>query len=644
MTMTKSKHKSLPFAYAVFTACLTASAMLSAPAHAVTKVTWEKIMMDEHTPNDVLTYGLGLKAQRHSSLNKINANNVGTLKPKWSFSFGDEKQRGQESQALIHDGIIYITGSYSRMFALDARTGKRLWQYTARLPEDIRPCCDVVNRGAAIYDDKVFMGLLDASVVALNKDTGEVVWKEKFGDHTAGYTMTGAPFIVKDQKTGKVLLIHGSSGDEFGVVGKLFARDPQTGKEIWMRPFVEGHMGRLNGKDSTHTGNAKAPSWPDGDYNDTGKVEAWSHGGGAPWQTATFDVETNTIVVGTGNPAPWNTWKRTGPDKDPGNWDSLYTSGQAYLDPTTGEMVGFFQHTPNDAWDYSGNNEIILFDYKDPKTGKTIKAGAHADRNGFLFITDREKLTKRGAKKPNKPTSLIAAHPFVPGITWAKGFDLKTGRPIVNYDQYPPEPAKGEKQGKKIQVTPNFLGGKNWNPMSYHPDTGLFYIPSNHWSEDYWTENVTYKKGAAYLGQGFRIHRQFDDHIGSLKAMDPLTGETVWEHREKLPLWSGTLTTKGNLIFTGTSDGFVKAFDATNGEELWAFQTGSGVVSIPITWEMAGKQYIGIASGYGGAVPLWGGDVADLTKKVTQGGSFWVFELPENIATTVTPSEDVAAN
>ncbi len=588
-------------------------------------VTWEDLVNDHKTNNDVLMYGLGLKAQRYSTLDKINTGNVGKMKPKWSFSFGDEKQRGQESQAIVHDGVIYVTGSYSRMFALDVKTGKKLWQYSARLPEDIRPCCDVVNRGAAIYGDLVFMGLLDASIAALNKNTGKVVWKKKFGDHTAGYTMTGAPFVIKDQKTGKVMLIHGSSGDEFGVVGKLYARDPMTGEELWMRPFVEGHKGMLNGKPSTHTGDPKAPSWPPGNYKDTGKVEAWSHGGGAPWQTATFDMKTNTIVIGTGNPAPWNTWKRTKKGDDPRNWESLYTSGQAYVDPSTGDIVGFFQHTPNDAWDYSGNNEIVLFEHK----GK--RYGAHADRNGFFFVTDLDDLTKRDGKI-NKPTSLVAAHPFVPDITWAKGFDLKTGKPIEVEGQRPPMPEPGQKQGKKIKVTPNFLGGKNWNPMSYNPETGLFYIGANHWTEDYWTENVTYKKGAAYLGQGFRIHRQFDTHIGALTAIEPFTGKIVWTAKEKLPLWSGTLTTKGGLVFTGTSDGYVKAFDAKNGKELWKFQTGSGVVSVPITWEMDGKQYIGIGSGYGGAVPLWGGDIADLTKPVSQGGSFWVFELPKEVA------------
>ncbi|MFY9294411.1 MAG: methanol/ethanol family PQQ-dependent dehydrogenase [Methylorubrum rhodinum] len=589
-------------------------------------VTWEDILNDHKTTKDVLMYGLGMNAQRYSSLDKINTKNVGLLKPKWSFSFGDEKQRGQEGQALVHDGVIYITASYSRIFALDAKTGKKIWSYSARLPDDIRPCCDVVSRGAAIYGDKVFFGTLDASMVALNAKTGKVVWNKKFDDHAAGYAFTGAPIIVKDKKTEKVLLVHGNSGDEFGAQGKLYARDPETGEEIWVRPLVEGHMGRLNGKESTPTGDPKAPSWPDKDGK---KVEAWNHGGGAPWQSPIYDERTNTIVVGTGNPAPWNHHYRSGPNGDWKPYDSLYTSGQVYIDPSNGEPVGFYQHTPNDAWDYSGNNEIILFDME--KDGKTKRLGAHADRNGFFFLTDTDKLTARDGQI-NKPTSLVAAYPFVRDITWAKGFDLKTGKPIEVEGQRPPMPAPGESKGKSIVVTPNFLGGKNWNPMSYSPDTGLFYIPSNDWTEDYWTENVTYKAGSAYLGQGFRIHRKFDTHVGALRALDPKTGKIVWEALEPMPLWAGTMTTKGGLIFTGTSDGYFKAWDKKTGKELWKFQTGSGVVSVPTTFEMDGKQYITVSSGYGGAVPLWGGDMADQTKQVSQGGSFWVFELPTDTA------------
>ncbi len=582
------------------------------PAQFAAAVSWEDIVRDDQTTGDVLMYGKGLKAQRYSELEQINTRSVKALVPAWSMSFGDEKQRGQETQAIVHDGVIYVTASYSRMFAMDARTGKKLWSYAQRLPEDIRPCCDVVNRGAAIYGDKVFFGTLDARMVALNKKTGKAVWKKKFGDHTAGYTMTGAPTIVKDQKTGRVLLIHGSSGDEFGIVGKLFARDPDTGEEVWMRPFVEGHMGRLNGKPSTPTGDIEAPSWPRDANGEL--VEAWHHGGGAPWQSASFDIETNTIIIGAGNPAPWNTWARTSEGGNPADYDNLYTSGQVAVDPSNGEVKWFYQHTPNDAWDFSGNNELVLFEYKE--RGKTVKATAHADRNGFFYVINRLN------------GDFIRAFPFVDNITWATHIDPKTGRPVEVPGQRPPKPEPGQKRGKSIEVSPPFLGGKNWNPMAYSHDTGLFYIGANHWKEDYWTEEVQYKKGSAYLGQGFRIKRMYDDHVGILRAIDPLSGKIVWQHKEELPLWAGVLATKGNLVFTGTGDGYFKAFNAKTGEELWKFQTGSGIVSSPVTWEMDGEQYVGVASGYGGAVPLWGGDMAELTKPVPQGGAYWVFKIP----------------
>lgn len=610
---------SWPFRLRTLTAAVAYASALGVGGVAMTahasEVTWDDILNDHNNTETVLMYGMGVKAQRYSPLNQINADNVEMLTPAWSHSFGDEMQRGQESQALIHEGVIYVTGSYSRIFAIDARTGQRLWSYNHRLPSDIRPCCDVVNRGAAIYGDKVFFGTLDAGIVALNKDTGDVVWRERFGDHRAGYTMTGAPTIVEDSETGRVLLIHGSSGDEFGIVGKLYARDPETGEEIWMRPFVEGHMGRLNGEESTPTGDASAPSWPDDPDSETGKVQAWSQGGGAPWQSASFDPDTNTIIIGAGNPAPWNGWARTSEDGDPSDYDSLYTSGQLGIDPSTGEVKWFYQHTPNDTWDFSGNNEIVLFEYED-ENGQTVNAGAHADRNGFFYITDRTN------------GELINAFPFVDNITWATHIDLETGRPVEAEGQRPPRLEEGQTRSESVEVSPPFLGGKNWNPMAYSEDTGLFYVPGNHWKEDYWTEEVEYVEGAAYLGMGFRIKRMYDDHVGILRAVDPLTGEFAWEHKEPMPLWAGVLATHGDLVFTGTGDGYFKAFHAETGEELWKFQVGTGIISPPVTWEMDGEQYIGVTAGYGGAVPLWGGDMAELTRPIAQGGSFWVFKLP----------------
>jgi alcohol dehydrogenase (cytochrome c) len=549
-----------------------------------------------NAPNDtskVVTWGIGLQGQRFSKLDQVNANTVKDLVPAWSFSFGGEKQRGQEAQPLVVDGVMYVTASYSRLFAVDTKTGEKLWEYNAQLPDGIMPCCDVINRGAAVYGDMVYFGTLDAKLVALDRKTGKVVWKKTIEDYQAGYSITAAPIVVK----GKI--ITGVAGGEFGVIGKVEARDALTGELIWSRPTVEGHMGTLNGKDSTMTGKLNA-SWP-GDM--------WKSGGASTWNGGLYDPETNSLFFGTGNPAPWNSWLRPG--------DNLYSSSTLALDPDTGEIKWHMQTTPHDGWDFDGVNEFVSFDLK--KDGKVIKAGAKADRNGFFFVADRTN------------GKMISATPFVNKITWAKSFDARAGRPHYVDDNRPgnPKDAADGGKGKSVFAAPSFLGGKNWMPMAYSQQTGLFYVPANEWGMDIWNEPVAYKKGAAYLGAGFTIKPLNEDYIGALRAIDPATGKIVWEYKNKAPLWGGVLTTGGNLVFTGTPEGFLKAFDAKTGQELWKFQTGSGVVGCPITWEENGEQYIAVVSGWGGAVPLWGGEVAKSVKHLTQGGSVWVFKLPK---------------
>ncbi|MQP65305.1 PQQ-dependent dehydrogenase, methanol/ethanol family [Niveispirillum sp. SYP-B3756] len=551
------------------------------------------LMNDAASTGDVLTYGMGPQAQRYSPLKTLNTENVAKLVPAFSFSFGGEKQRGQESQPIVHDGTIYVTGSYSRIWAVDSRTGEEKWQYDARLPDGIMPCCDVINRGAAIYGDKVYFGTLDAKLIALNKETGKVIWSKKMADYEAGYSFTAAPMIVD----GKI--ITGNSGGEFGIVGKVEARDANTGELIWSRPTIEGHIGQLNGKDSTMTGKLNA-SW---------QGDMWKQGGGATWLGGTYDPETKLIYMGTGNPAPWNSHLRPG--------DNLYTSSTLAIDPATGEIKWHFQTTPHDGWDFDGVNEFIPFDLK--KDGKVVKAGAKADRNGFFFVLDRTN------------GKFLSATPFVSKITWAKGFDKK-GRPIydpANRPGNPMEAAQGDTKGKSVFSAPSFLGGKNWMPMAYSQDTGLFYVPANEWGMDIWNEAINYKKGAAYLGAGFTIKPLYEDHIGVLRAIDPATGEIKWEYKNKAPLWGGVLTTAGNLVFTGTPEGYLKAFDARTGQEVWKFNTGSGIVGSPITWEQDGEQFVAVVSGWGGAVPLWGGEVAKSIQHINQGGSLWVFKLPK---------------
>ncbi len=550
--------------------------------------TTDDLMNDAKSTGDVLTYGMGPWQQRFSPLDAVNTSNVAKLVPVYAASLGGEKQRGQESQPIVYDGTIYVTGSYSRLFAFDARTGEKKWEYNARLPDGIMPCCDVVNRGAAIHGDKIIFATLDAHLVALNRETGKVIWNKEIADYKAGYSATAAPIIVKN------MVITGNSGGEFGAVGAVQARDVDTGELIWNRPVIEGHMGSLNGKDNGITGKTNA----------TWEGDMWKTGGGATWLGGTYDPGTNLVYFGTGNPAPWNSHLRPG--------DNLYTASTVAIDADTGVIKWHYQTTPHDGWDFDGVNEFIPFDAT--INGKAMKLGAKADRNGYFFVLDRTN------------GKFVSANKFVMQTTWADGFNQKTGKPNFNAANRP-GPPQGAEKGKVVFSSPSFLGGKNWMPMAYSQDTKLFYIPSNDWGMDIWNEPIAYKKGAAYLGAGFTIKPIADDHIGALRAMDPTTGKIVWEYKNKAPLWGGVLTTRGNLVFTGTPEGYLKAFDAKTGEELWKFQTGSGVVGSPVTWEQDGEQYVAVMSGWGGAVPLWGGEVAKTFKDISQGGSLWVFKL-----------------
>ncbi len=582
------------FVIAVAAALMTASPVMAG-------VTEEDLANDQTTTQDVVSNGMGRNLQRFSPLETLNKANVKNLVPVWAFSLGGEKQRGQETQPLVRDGVMYITGSYSRLWAIDLKTGKELWQYDARLPEGILPCCDVINRGAALYGDNIYFGTLDARIVALNAKTGDVVWNKKIAEYKEGYSYTAAPLIVNG------LVITGNSGGEFGVVGEVQARNAETGETVWTRPVIEGHMGTLNGKESTMTGTLNA-TWP-GDL--------WKTGGGATWLGGSYDIDTNTLVFGAGNPSPWNSHLRNAGKPVEGNkGDNLYAASRLGIDPATGEIKWHFQTTPREGWDYDGVNEVVAFVDKDGN-----KKFATADRNGFFYVLNRE------------DGKFQHAWPFVKDITWAKGID-ETGRPIYNEEDRPGDPtaAADGKKGEVVFASPSFLGGKNWMPMAYSQKTGLFYVPSNEWGMDIWNEPITYKQGAAYLGAGFTIKPNYEDHIGSLKAIDPATGEWKWEYKNGAPLWGGVMTTAGGLVFFGTPEGEFKALDDETGEELWSFQTGSGIVGQPITWEEGGEQYVSVVSGWGGAVPLWGGEVAEKVNYLNQGGMVWTFKLPKQLA------------
>ncbi len=571
---------------------LAACAGIMAAPMAVAQVTEEDLANDQSITTQIVTNGMGRDWQRYSPLDQINQDTVQNMFPAWSFSFGGERQRGQQSQPLIYDGVMYVTGSYSRVFALDVKTGAKLWQHDARLPEGILPCCDVINRGAAIYGDNIYFGTLDARIVALNRHTGAVVWNRRIADYREGYSYTAAPLIVNG------LVITGNSGGEFGIVGAVEARDAENGELVWRRPVIEGHMGELHGEESTMTGELNA-TWP-GDM--------WQTGGGAPWLGGSYDAETDTLIFGTGNPAPWNSHLREG--------DNLYAASRIGIDPSTGEIKWHFQTTPWEGWDYDGVNEVVPF--VDAEGNGRL---ATADRNGFFYLLDRE------------DGSFVDAMPFVSDISWASGID-ENGRPIWNEENRPGNPADSAdgERGEVVWAVPGFLGGKNWQHMAYSQRTGYFYVPSNEWGMDIWNEPITYRQGAAYLGAGFTIKSLFDDHIGSFKAIDPNTMEIKFEVHNRAPLWGSAMATAGGLVFYGTPEGYIKAINDETGEVLWQFQTGSGVTGQPVTWEDEdGVQWLSVVSGWGGAVPLWGGEVAQEVAYLNQGGSVWTFRIPDQL-------------
>ncbi|MCA8884406.1 MAG: PQQ-dependent dehydrogenase, methanol/ethanol family, partial [Rhodobacteraceae bacterium] len=416
-----------------FIAAVVAGVLATSMANA--QVTEQDLANDQADTSQVLTNGMGRNLQRFSPLTTLNKDNVKNLVPAWAFSLGGEKQRGQETQPLVHDGIMYITGSYSRMYAIDAHTGDEVWQYDARLPEGILPCCDVINRGAAIYGDKIYFGTLDARIVALDLKTGDVVWREKIADYKEGYSYTAAPLIVNG------LVITGNSGGEFGIVGAVQARDAETGEMVWERPVIEGHMGTYKGEPSTMTGTLNA-TWP-GDM--------WKTGGGATWLGGSYDIDTNTLVFGTGNPAPWNSHLRNAGTPVEGNkGDNLYAASRLGIDPENGEIKWHFQTTPREGWDFDGVNEVVAF--VDAQGNKRF---ATADRNGFFYVLNRE------------DGAFVGAWPFVKDITWAKGID-DTGRPIYIEEGRPGNPADAADghKGETVFSAPSFLGGKNWMPMA----------------------------------------------------------------------------------------------------------------------------------------------------------------------------------
>ena len=519
--------------------------------------------------SNVLNYGMGYNLQRFSPLTQINKDTAKNLVPVWNYSFADD--RSEESQPLVYQGVIYVT-THNATMAVDAKTGKQIWktkvEYPAETPRIV--CCGIINRGAALFDGKVFRTTLDANVIALDAKSGKELWRQKAADIKEGYSMTVAPLVADG------VVLTGISGAEFGTRGFIDGWDPQTGKHLWR----------------THT----VPS-PDEPGGDTWKGDTWKLGGGSTWITGSYDPELNTVYWGVGNPGPFNSAVRPG--------DNLFTCSVLALDPKTGKVKWHYQFSPNNPFDYDSVAEMVLADMN--VEGKPTKVLMDANRNGFFYVLDRTN------------GKLLAANPYVK-VNWATGIDMKTGRPIET------DVSKDARDGKKVTVYPSILGGKNWEPMSFNPQTGLAYANTLAFGGHYKTEPVTYKAGEWYLGMDLTdLWEWGDGPRGHLKAIDPMTGKTKWEQPSDIPRFSGVLSTAGGVVFSGQLTGEFEAFDADSGKKLWQFQTGSGIEGQPVTWQQDGVQYVAVASGYGGVYSLFSGD--ERLANVPPGGSLWVFAV-----------------
>jgi len=547
---------------------------------------------------------------RFADIGDITATNVANLKVAFTFSTG--LVRGHEAAPIVANDTMYMVTPYPNIvYALDlTKPGAPVkWQFEPKPLAAAQgvACCDVVNRGAAYADGRIYFNTLDNQTIALSADTGKELWRARLGDIRNGETMTMAPLVV-----GNHVLV-GNSGGEFGVRGWLTALDARNGKQVWRaystgpdrdvligpryKPFYEKEKGKDLG----------VTSWPG---------EAWKLGGGNVWGFLSYDAETGLVYYGTANPGPWN------PDQRPGA--NLFTSGIFARDVKTGEAAWFYQLSPHDLHDYDGVNENLLIDL--PIGGATRKTLVHPDRNGYVYVMDRTS------------GEVLSATPFV-HVTTSTGVDLRSGRLVYN-------PEKDPKPNVTIHdICPASPGGKDWQPSAYSPRTKLVYIPHQNVCQDAQMTQASYIAGTPYVGAIVKMQPGPGGFRGTFTAWDPVSAKKAWSLDEEFPVWSGALVTAGDLVFYGTMDGWFKAVDARDGKLLWQYKTGSGIVGQPISYRGPdGKQYVAVLSGVGG----WAGAVVsgdldvrdktaatgfanllpDLKQRTTRGGTLYVFSLP----------------
>jgi len=559
-------------------------------------------MFNNPPAGEWLQYRRTNDGQGYSPLAEINKANVKGLEPIWAFSTGLTK--GHEVVPIEHDGVLVVSASYNVFFGLDARSGKFLWKYERDLPDKALSvvCCDVVNKGGVFYGDNVYFGTIDAHVIALNAKTGALVWDTKAADYSDGITITSAPLVVKGN------IITGMTGGEFGARGFLEALNAETGKIVWKQWTVPG------------------PGEPG---NDTwGGTDTWKHSGGTTWTTGYYDEKQNLIFWPTGNPGPWAAFVRPGANAG--------SSSLIAFDGDTGAIKGQFQAVPHDEWDYDTISQPFAVDFE--KNGKMIHGSFMTHKDGFSYLTDRDMKNWAPITNANwENMKSIYVEPFMP-VTFTKGID-KNGHFIF-------DTAKDSTTPNLVDVCPSFLGGTNYLVPSYDAKIHTAYISGNYWCEtikglppEPW---APYK---AYVYAEFHMHVEgtfegeptkdlegvpIEGGGGWVKAIDVTNGKTKWTHRMHDTNWSGLVATAGGVVFGGGTDSRDSfALDSATGKQLWSFRTNSGQVGAPIVYELDGKEYVATVAGFGGAIPIWTGEIKDKWNKNTpQGGVVWVFALP----------------
>jgi len=567
-------------------------------------ITAQRLLRADEEPGNWMSLGRSFMQQHHSPLKQINTENIKALGFAWQYETKSNRgkvNRGLEATPIVVDGVLYSSGAWSQVYAVDAKTGKEIWRYDPKVDGNYarKACCDVVNRGVQVWNGKVFVGTLDGYLVCLDASNGKEIWKQDtFTDRKAFYTITGPPQIAKDK------VVIGNSGAEFGVRGYITAYDIETGKFAWRFYTVPGDPANEPEHEEMV---AAAKTWdPNSDWK--------AGGGGTVWGEYAYDPNLNLIYVGTGNSSPYPIWHRS-----PSGGDNLFLVSILAINPDNGKLKWYYQTTPGEIWDFTCTSNIVLADME--IEGRQRQVLMQAPKNGFFYVIDRA------------TGELISAEKYVP-VNWASHVDLKTGRPVLT--------EHGWYKDKAVYVFPGPAGGHNWFPMSYNPTTGLVYIPTLdlHFIfsplSDYKFKpsnvNVGVDMAPVATHKGLpdkhqALAKNWPEPEGEvLKAWDPVTQKEVWRVQLSSASNGGVLSTDGNLVFQGTPDGRLVIYKADTGEKLKEIETGTGIMAAPVTYTVDGEQYVAVMAGYGGVLGNFP-DAEAALNKYTNTGRILAFKL-----------------